>query len=958
MARVAAKSGREWSSGSWWLRWDPHIHCPGTLKADEFKDDWAGYFAAIESARPKPVALGITDYFSLSGYKQFRDRRPPGAFPWVSLIFPNVEMRLTTPTRKGGAINVHVLFSPDDPDHVQKIEAHLSELTWKYEGRKYQCTDPGLIALGRATAKNSSLPIDPALREGAEQFKVEFSSIVALFDDDWVRENAQIAIAAGEDGLAGLSKDSGFRAFREEMARASHIIFSGNPQERAFWLSDKPDKPKRACLHGSDAHFIERVLNPVGTRRCWIRGDATFESLRQTVMEPERRAFIGPEPPRDAAEGYVIQSLQLANAPWIDNTELTLNDGLVTVIGAKGSGKTALADLIALIAGADEPNPGSASFIRKARSRIGGLKGTLTWGDNGAQSAVVQPTPQPSTEPRVQYLSQQFVERLSGPQDIGEPLVEEIERVVFNAIPDEDRLQTSSFAELRDIVLEDSQADRTFQQENVRAYTRAVSDEHALRQSISEHEAKLTGAERTRAAIKRELDSIPAAGSAEKGKAHAKVSAALQTLQTAIAAKERRAQEIADVRGEVQRQIDGIRQSWDLMRQAHPGLLDPALWDALLPRVPASAVQQVVDLEEAARREAADLRDKGLPPEPGSDPITLGGLDTLRSRLTALENELGLDKTNANRKADLERRLTTAKTNEEVARKELAHARGAADRQKEAFEKRLTAYSAVFETLRHEERELARLYAPLVAGLKGTKLRFSVVRAIDLEAWVSRGEELIDMRHSPFSNRDYLADQARTHLLEAWETGSAEDVRRGMRRFLEVNGTQALEALTLDASPMDLGEWLFSTDHIRIRYGIKYEGVELGNLSPGTRGLVLLTLYLRLDQWDLRPLIIDQPEENLDPSSVYSELVPFFRQAARRRQIIMVTHNANLVVNTDSDQVIVATSVRHRPKDLPQVTYYAGGLENPDIREDVCSLLEGGRDAFRVRGQRYGMRLS
>jgi energy-coupling factor transporter ATP-binding protein EcfA2 len=140
-----------------------------------------------------------------------------------------------------------------------------------------------------------------------------------------------------------------------------------------------------------------------------------------------------------------------------------------------------------------------------------------------------------------------------------------------------------------------------------------------------------------------------------------------------------------------------------------------------------------------------------------------------------------------------------------------------------------------------------------------------------------------------------------------------------------------------------------------VRYGILYDDVEIGRLSPGTRGVVLLTLYLALDKWDMRPLVIDQPEENLDPSSVNDELVPFFRDAASRRQIVMVTHNANLVVNTDSDQVIVASSERGRPKELPSVSYLAGGLEDPLIRAHVCRLLEGGEAAFKKRGQRYGI---
>jgi hypothetical protein len=95
--------------------------------------------------------------------------------------------------------------------------------------------------------------------------------------------------------------------------------------------------------------------------------------------------------------------------------------------------------------------------------------------------------------------------------------------------------------------------------------------------------------------------------------------------------------------------------------------------------------------------------------------------------------------------------------------------------------------------------------------------------------------------------------------------------------------------------------------------------------------------------------------KNLDPRSVFSDLVPFFRTAAKRRQIIMVTHNANLVVNTDSDQVVVAEAERSSPLTLPLFSYFSGGLEDPSVRRDVCRLLEGGGDAFRKRAQRYGM---
>jgi ABC-type Mn2+/Zn2+ transport system ATPase subunit len=111
-------------------------------------------------------------------------------------------------------------------------------------------------------------------------------------------------------------------------------------------------------------------------------------------------------------------------------------------------------------------------------------------------------------------------------------------------------------------------------------------------------------------------------------------------------------------------------------------------------------------------------------------------------------------------------------------------------------------------------------------------------------------------------------------------------------------------------------------------------------------------LYLSIDKEDDRPLIIDQPEENLDPKSIFDELVPLFKEVKNRRQIIIVTHNANLVVNTDADQVIIAKAGAHAPGNLPQISYQSGGLENNDIRKSVCEILEGGEEAFKERAKR------
>ena len=155
----------------------------------------------------------------------------------------------------------------------------------------------------------------------------------------------------------------------------------------------------------------------------------------------------------------------------------------------------------------------------------------------------------------------------------------------------------------------------------------------------------------------------------------------------------------------------------------------------------------------------------------------------------------------------------------------------------------------------------------------------------------------------------------------------------------------------------NFAQWLFSTDHIGLRYSIDYDGIDITKLSPGTRGIVLLLLYLALDEADDRPLIIDQPEENLDPKSIFDELVGLFQAAKSKRQVIIVTHNANLVVNADADQVIIASVGPHTTGALPPISYVAGGLHDTNIRQSVCQTLEGGERAFIERARRLRVKL-
>ena len=128
---------------------------------------------------------------------------------------------------------------------------------------------------------------------------------------------------------------------------------------------------------------------------------------------------------------------------------------------------------------------------------------------------------------------------------------------------------------------------------------------------------------------------------------------------------------------------------------------------------------------------------------------------------------------------------------------------------------------------------------------------------------------------------------------------------------------------------------------------VKFNDIELEKLSMGQRAIVLLKILLALDD---KPLLIDQPEEHLDNRFIYSELTPAIREAKKSRQIIIATHNANLVVNTDAEQIILADNIAE------QISYSVTVLEDTSRRELLTSILEGGEEAFAKREDRYGKR--
>jgi len=158
----------------------------------------------------------------------------------------------------------------------------------------------------------------------------------------------------------------------------------------------------------------------------------------------------------------------------------------------------------------------------------------------------------------------------------------------------------------------------------------------------------------------------------------------------------------------------------------------------------------------------------------------------------------------------------------------------------------------------------------------------------------------------------------------------------------------------------------------RISYDLIYEGDEFDHMSDGKKAFVVLKLLLDFSDKSC-PILIDQPEDDLDNRAIYLDLVQYLKKKKILRQVIVATHNPNIVVGADSESVIVANQhgVKNENKSSKKFAYISGSLEHSKpidescklvlesqgIREHVCLILEGGNIAFKLREKKYAIEL-
>lgn len=206
------------------------------------------------------------------------------------------------------------------------------------------------------------------------------------------------------------------------------------------------------------------------------------------------------------------------------------------------------------------------------------------------------------------------------------------------------------------------------------------------------------------------------------------------------------------------------------------------------------------------------------------------------------------------------------------------------------------------------------------------------------------------LRHAPHAFVTAVLGHDVTSLtLAEWDDGSR--VREAMTEEQAEKAYEHLSPLGEDEAHYDPQklEALLALEHAAtqdlpcVRLGTS----PIEDLSPGQRCSALIPIILLEGSC---PLVIDQPEDNLDNRLVFSLVVDIMRSLKERRQIIVATHNPNIPVSGDAEQIVVFTA--NSKEHCEPVCQ--GSIDCPDIVDEVKAIMEGSEEAFRIRARKYG----
>jgi ABC-type polar amino acid transport system ATPase subunit len=928
--------------GSTWLKWDLHIHTPETKLSNKYvvtneEDVWNKFIEKIDTSDVK--VFGITDYFSVDNYETFLNKYSLKEHNGIEKVFfPNIEFRLDISVNKNAEeVNIHVIFDCDvDIEEIKRFLDHL-ETNIQESGRKIPCSK-----LSSEQVIKAAINIDD-LKEKLE----------TIFGD---KKCFIIGVAVNNGGILPDTNSPRKMNISDNIDRECEFLFGGRQHVDYYLRTNRYDneeisspKPVISCC---DAHSFEDLDTKLGKGQfcTWIKSLPTFNGLRQILYEPEDRIIIKITEPDYKEPHNIIRSISIndntENKKIFGNQRILVNKNLNTIIGGKSSGKSLLLYSLARSIDIGQLNRLHEKFEDFKDYNIENVKFTVEWADGTVNTTDADDyfdIENIGLNHKITYIPQLYINHLAeknGREElnnlIDEILLNNIEYKNFKINIDDEitKINKHMFTALNTLI-------------ELRNELISISDEKKEYSTSEKYDLEIN-------TLTDQYNKLNESSSFTEDEItdYKKLKSDLAEYENRLIQFNNEIYYLKQIQNEIEQNSYNLLGNNEnntlgsLYKYSNKLIKSRIDISKIIEIVKSgySYINQTINQEfsiEAIENDIRSIKDKKEKTE--QNLVKYNDKIGSKSELKDIVEKLDEMKRKKNYAVELELKFAAILTEYKKIKNTIS----------EMLANRNKLYKSIKEYINENMRDL------------GSEINLScnlLYRLDDCKLF-----EYINRQHKN-NNIQKLFDE--TNKLVHYDFlptffSNFIKIEGNCLHFKDKSNQPLKERTNLESVYQTLIE-----DNFYIAYDVTYKGDNLLQMSPGKKGTVLLILFLELSTSE-NPILIDQPEDNLDNRTIYDLLCQMIRRKKKDRQIIIVTHNANLVVNTDAENVIVANQEGQDSSTASGISrtkfeYVNGPIElsftntrfgkilsKMGIKQHICDILEGGKEAFKLRELKY-----
>ncbi|SNR60744.1 hypothetical protein SAMN06265371_106215 [Lutibacter agarilyticus] len=905
----------KFTKGSEWRIWDLHIHTPNSICQNygNTPENWEKFISALENLPNDVKVIGITDYYFIDGYEKVMEYKlKHNRLKNIEKIFPILEFRIDTfgsgNENKLQKINLHILFDLDESNLSQEIKLVNEEFISKIN---ISSLDEHKT---KSLSKENFISIAGSLKEGFNSLIPSTRQVFEFLNSITWKERTFLFLGYKE--WSNLEKNQQLKLIKDNLYSQVGAFFSNNfttnPSNQS-WLDEFGNKK---LLHSLDIHEFKYLdtfeFEPDGTQKpsknyqcnTWIKADPTFEGLKQIKYEPNERVKIQNTNPSFDFDKPYFSSFRFNNDEQIftDDDDLIfdkssaiipLNPNLITIIGGRGEGKSMLTEYIA------------TSFFDKETNKEG------VFSKNGNIEVDYCKTIRNQSESLTFPINEDkhSVDFIYINQGNLKNQVEDREKKskLANSISNLAKLKKSIFnEELNQKVLDN------------------IDELHKLKEFLNENENKIEHLESQEKSTNEFINNITTKENKDKLEKYSKNLIELNTLKLKKVQLENFTKQLNENITSLNEKIVSLNEETKNIPEIEPSSK--------------TFKNQVVAIDlwlKNVNKEIAKIEIEITKVKDEFEKYYKGDLTTLLKDVDKFQNSLfDIRKKIKETKAKQERltKLTIELfTDNKESKSLISKIEEEYTIQKNKILSDWETFTKVDERkdLNIQQKEIMKnllndLDIEVIVDFDEQKFYNEIYHCINGSEWRVKNNKAAQVKHFGIENLSTFFEYIKNkYLQDFYSTG-----------FYKETFTNVL----FDENKRK--------QYIKVFPILKYQKKDLNKISVGQKGTVYLKMMLATEAFS-KPIIFDQPEDDLDNEFIMSNLIDLFKNLKKYRQVIIVTHNANLVINADAEQIIIAQNNKGKLK------YISGSLENEKINNKICEILEGGHLAFEKRREKY-----